>query len=89
MYADVGQSATRTVSVLPDDQSTLFHGWTMAAKKKLTLYVTEDLLHETKQEALRQDRSISWILEQAWKISKDRLKTVPGVDEITLDEMAS
>jgi len=51
--------------------------------------VTEDLLHETKQEALRQDRSISWILEQAWKISKDRLKTVPGVDEITLDEMAS
>lgn len=61
----------------------------MAAKKKLTLYVTEDLLQETKQEALRQDRSISWILEQAWRMSKDRLKSVPGVEEISFDETGS
>lgn len=60
----------------------------MAAKKKLTLYVSEDLLTETKVEALRQDRSISWILEQAWRLSKERLKTLPGVEEITVEPAA-
>lgn len=58
----------------------------MAAKKKLTLYVSEDLLQETKVEALRQDRSISWILEQAWRLSKDRLQNIPGVEEIIFRE---
>ena len=61
----------------------------MAAKNKLTLYVSDDLLQETKQGALRQDRSISWILEQAWRISKDKLKNVPGVEEITFDQTGS
>lgn len=58
----------------------------MAAKKKLTLYVSEDLLQETKIEALRQDRSISWLLEQAWRMSKERLQNIPGVEEIVYRE---
>ncbi len=54
----------------------------MAAKKKLTLYVSEEVLKETKQEALRQDRSISWILEAAWKISRERVQQLPGVEDL-------
>jgi len=59
-----------------------FHGRKMAAKKKLTLYFSEEVLNETKQEALRQDRSVSWILETAWKMSREHVKDLPGIDEI-------
>lgn len=54
---------------------------TVATKKKMTLYLSEDLLNQTKQEALRQDRSLSWIMEVAWKMARERLQEMPGVDE--------
>jgi uncharacterized small protein (TIGR04563 family) len=54
----------------------------MAAKKKLTLYFTEEMLKEIKVEADRQDRSISWLLQTAWRLSRDEIKSLPGVDEM-------
>ena len=54
----------------------------MAAKKKLTLYFSEDLLEDARQEAERQDRSISWVLEQAWRLARERMKHVPGIDDL-------
>ena len=54
----------------------------MASKKKLTLYLPEDLLNETKQEALRHDRSLSWILEIAWRIARGQIQDMPGVAEL-------
>lgn len=47
-------------------------------KKKMTLYFSEDVIAETKREALRQDRSLSWVMEIAWKIARERLKTMPS-----------
>lgn len=58
----------------------------MASKKKMTLYFTEEVVSETKQEALRQDRSLSWIMEVAWKIARERLQSMPGVDEFVEGE---
>lgn len=57
----------------------------MAAKKKLTLYFPEEMLEETKEEAARQDRSLSWIIQTAWRIARDEMKRYPGVMEL-LDE---
>ena len=57
----------------------------MASKKKMTLYFSEEVINETKQEALRQDRSLSWIMEVAWKIARERLQTMPGVDDFVDD----
>lgn len=54
----------------------------MAAKKKLTLYFPEELLDETKAEAERQERSISWILQTAWRIARTEITTYPSVDEL-------
>jgi uncharacterized small protein (TIGR04563 family) len=54
----------------------------MAAKKKLTLYFPEDMLQETKEEALRQDRSLSWIIQTAWRIARDEMRGYPGVNEL-------
>lgn len=62
----------------------------MAAKKKLTLYFSEEVLNETKSEALRQDRSVSWILETAWKMSREHVQALPGIDDIqvTIDKIS-
>ena len=54
----------------------------VATKKKMTLYFSEQIVNETKREALRQDRSLSWIMEIAWKIARERLKSMPGVEEL-------
>ena len=61
-----------------------FHGRTMAAKQKLTLYFSEDVLTQAKQEALRQDRSVSWLLETAWKLSREHISSLPGIEDIQL-----
>ena len=54
----------------------------MAQKKKLTLYLPEDVLNETKREALRQDRSLSWIIEMAWMVAREHLQEMPGIEEL-------
>jgi uncharacterized small protein (TIGR04563 family) len=59
------------------------------AKKKITLYLPEELVTETKQEALRQDRSISWVLQMAWMMSRDQIKDLPGIEEIQNELSAS
>ena len=48
-------------------------------KKKVTLYFHADMLEETQREALRQDRSISWIIQAAWRLAKDDVRRLPGV----------
>ena len=61
----------------------------MANKKKMTLYFSEEVVSETKQEALRQDRSLSWIMEVAWKIAREKLQDMPGMDDFVDDYEAS
>ena len=60
----------------------------MAAKKKLTLYFPEEILSETKLEALRQDRSISWILQTAWRIARNEINNYPSVDDLWGEDKA-
>ena len=38
-----------------------------ADKRKQSLYFPEDMLKEIQDEANRQDRSLSWIVQQAWR----------------------
>jgi uncharacterized small protein (TIGR04563 family) len=47
-------------------------------KKKVTLYFNSAMLAETQKEALRQDRSISWIIQAAWKLAREEVKRMPG-----------
>jgi uncharacterized small protein (TIGR04563 family) len=61
----------------------------MAAKVKLTLYFPEELLKEAQHEAERQDRSISWIVQQAWRIARERIKTYPSIDALSLPVAAA
>ena len=49
----------------------------MSQKRKVTLYFNAAMLAETQKEALRQDRSISWIIQAAWKLARDEVKRMP------------
>lgn len=49
----------------------------MSQKRKVTLYFNAAMLAETQKEALRQDRSISWIIQAAWKIAREEVKRMP------------
>jgi len=46
-------------------------------KKKVTLYFSGGMLTETQQEAIRQDRSISWIIQAAWRIAREEVRRLP------------
>jgi len=55
---------------------------TMTDNRKQSLYFPEDMLHEIEREARRQDRSLSWIIQQAWKIACKDLKKIPSPSEV-------
>ena len=42
-------------------------------KRKQSLYFPEEMLKEIQEEATRQDRSLSWIVQKAWKISRKEI----------------
>lgn len=52
-------------------------GANVSQKRKVTLYFNAAMLAETQKEALRQDRSISWIIQAAWKIAREEVKRMP------------
>jgi uncharacterized small protein (TIGR04563 family) len=49
-----------------------------ADKRKQSLYFPEDMLKEIQHDAARLDRSLSWIVQRAWRIARDRLKEFPS-----------
>jgi uncharacterized small protein (TIGR04563 family) len=55
-------------------------------KRKQSLYFPEDMLNEITQEAARQDRSLSWIVQKAWKIARKDIVKYPSVNEASEDE---
>jgi uncharacterized small protein (TIGR04563 family) len=36
------------------------------------------MLAETQKEAIRQDRSVSWIIQAAWRIARDEVRRMPA-----------
>ena len=51
-------------------------------KRKQSLYFPEDMLNEIQIEANRQDRSLSWIVQQAWKIARGEVLRFPSVNDV-------
>jgi len=51
-------------------------------KRKQSLYFPEDMLGEIQVEATRQDRSLSWIVQQAWRIARSEIMRFPSVDDV-------
>ena len=54
-------------------------------KRKQSLYFPEEMLREIKHEASRQDRSLSWIVQKAWKIARSEVCKYPSVNDLADD----
>ena len=50
--------------------------------RKQSLYFPEEMLREIEVEAQRQDRSLSWIVQQAWKIARADLRKIPSPNDV-------
>jgi uncharacterized small protein (TIGR04563 family) len=55
-------------------------------KRKQSLYFPEEMLREIQSEANRQDRSLSWIVQQAWRVSREEIKKFPSVNDMLGEE---
>ena len=51
-------------------------------KRKQSLYFSDEMLREIQAEATRQDRSLSWIVQQAWRAARGRIADMPGIDDL-------
>lgn len=54
-------------------------------KRKQSLYFPEAMLLEIQQEATRLDRSLSWVMQRAWKLARADIRKLPSVNEIPDD----
>jgi uncharacterized small protein (TIGR04563 family) len=78
-----GRHAPTSVDALTPVGPGLDNLATMAGsdKRKQSLYFPEDMLKEIQDEAARQDRSLSWIVQKAWKIARKEIMKYPSVNE--------
>ena len=51
-------------------------------KRKQSLYFPEEMLEEIQVEANRQDRSLSWIVQQAWRLARPDIMRFPSVNDV-------
>ncbi len=54
--------------------------------RKQSLYFPEEMLAEIQLQAGRLDRSLSWVVQQAWKISKAELHKIPSPNDMLDDD---
>jgi uncharacterized small protein (TIGR04563 family) len=47
-------------------------------KQKQSLYFPDDMLREIMREATRLDRSLSWTVQQAWRVARQELRKFPS-----------
>ena len=50
-------------------------------KRKQSLYFPEAMLDEIQKEAQRLQRSMSWVVQRAWKHARKEIKGIPGSNE--------
>lgn len=53
--------------------------------ERQSIYFPKEMIEEIKAEAIRQDRSISWIIQKAWRIARPMMKKLPGANDLESD----
>ena len=49
-------------------------------KRKQSLYFADDMLNEIMTEAIRLDRSLSWVIQCAWRLASEEVHKFPPVE---------
>jgi len=60
---------------------------TTTDKRKRSLYFPDTILREMQNEAKRQERSLSWIVQYAWRIARADLMRLPSVGDSGFHEV--
>ncbi len=55
-----------------------------SSKRKQSLYFPVEMLREIQEEATRQDRSLSWIVQHAWTAARPQIEKMPGMHDLGL-----
>jgi uncharacterized small protein (TIGR04563 family) len=71
---------------MTDKDSLLKNEASKTDKRKQSLYFPESMLQEIKEEAARLDRSLSWVVQRAWKLARIDIKKLPSVNDVADDE---
>lgn len=50
-------------------------------KRKQSLYFPVKYLDEIREESFRQDRSMSWLVQKAWELSREKIMGFPGSED--------
>ncbi|HEX9308219.1 MAG TPA: TIGR04563 family protein [Anaeromyxobacter sp.] len=50
----------------------------MSDARKQSLYFPEEMLRQMQDEAIRQDRSLSWVVQRAWRLARERIAKLPA-----------
>ena len=69
-----------------NDKDALKNEASKTDKRKQSLYFPESMLQEIKEEAARLDRSLSWVVQRAWKLARIEIKKLPSVNDINEDD---
>lgn len=54
-----------------------------AEKRKQSLYFPVEMLDEMHREAERLERPVSWIIQQAWRLSREAISSFPATTELS------
>lgn len=73
--SDAGRTFTAIIAALEGEQ----YPMTTTDKRKRSLYFPDNILREMQSEAKRQERSLSWIVQYAWRIARAELMRLPSV----------
>jgi uncharacterized small protein (TIGR04563 family) len=49
-------------------------------KQKQSLYFPEEMLREIMAQSVRLDRSLSWTVQQAWRVARGQVRDFPAAD---------
>lgn len=55
-------------------------------ERKQSLYFPEEMLVEIREEAARLDRSLSWVVQRAWKLARKQVRAMPGDPDVAPEE---
>ncbi len=76
---DVGSTTVKMAVVDPETKEILWNKYLRHETRQPEM--TRDMLKEIQDEAARQDRSLSWIVQKAWKIARKEIMKYPSVNE--------
>jgi uncharacterized small protein (TIGR04563 family) len=55
-------------------------------KRKQSLYFPVEYLDEIRAESLRQDRSMSWVVQKAWELARETITQFPSANDFLPDD---